>query len=138
MSYENYFNPTQNPNPGNYYTSSWSQGLNPWPSQLTSNKILVTSLDEAIAKSSIRNSETVYFHQSQPVIYIVRIDMNGVKSWAQLDYSTGQQDTNAPATKADITALNTKLEALMSKFGASEPTKKKKKEAEVATDESNG
>lgn len=118
------------------YISAWPQSN--WNMQPRTNKILVTSLDEAIAKSNERNSEIVYFHQSQPIIYIVKVDMNGVKSWAQLDYNTGHQDTNAPATKADIVSLTGKLEELASRLGIPEIQKKKKKEVEVAPDESNG
>lgn len=133
MSFYNY------PSMQNAYSPSWPQGANPWDNQPRTNKLLVTSLDEAIAKSNERNSETVYFDQGRPVIYIVKVDMNGVKSWAHLDYSTGHQDTNAPATKADINQLTGKLEDLFNKLsGFTDSTKKKKKEVEVTVDESNG
>lgn len=117
------------------YISAWPQSN--WGMQLRTNKVLVTSLDEAIAKTSERNSELVYFDQSKPLIYIVKVDMTGVKSWAQLEYSTGVQDTNSPATKSDIAALTGKIEALVAKLEP-ETTKRKKKEVEVVNDESNG
>ena len=117
------------------YISAWPQSN--WGMQPRTNKILVTSLDEAIAKSNERNSELVYFDQSKPLIYIVKVDMTGVKSWAQLEYSTGAQDTNSPATKSDIAALTGKIEALVAKLEPETP-KRKKKEVEVVNDESDG
>lgn len=122
----------------------WNQlGNNPWQgtyypntqnyAQPRTNKILVTSLEEAIAKSGELGSEMYYFDQTKPLIYVVKTDMVGAKSWAQLAYSTEQQTNNAPATRADVAALASRIEALLSKLDTveSKPSRKKKVEAEV-------
>ena len=104
---------------------------NYWSPQFKTNKIPVTSLDEAIAKSNERNSEIYYWDQSKPIIYVIKTDMNGVKSWAQLPYTLPNQDTSTPATKADITALASAISDLVKKIEEldfSKATKKKKVE----------
>lgn len=44
------------------------------------NKILVTSLDEALSRSTDYNSATVYFHQSEPYAFQIFTDMQGRKT----------------------------------------------------------
>lgn len=141
-----YGNPNPFPWSSNNITMPAPQA-SPWTPQLKTNKIPVTSLDEAIAKSGERNSEMYYWDQSKPVIYVVRTDMNGVKSWAQLPYTIPNQESNTPATKADILSLTARVDELANKLNTFENAKvnttKRKKvetaETEVAENvESNG
>lgn len=141
------FNQNTNPYPYNNpfeVPNVW--GSNNWQAQPKTNKILVTSLDEAIAKTNDRNSEIYYWDQSKPVIYVVRMDFNGVKSWAQLPYSLPNQEGNTPATKADLVSLTAAVESLVKRIESFElskqPNKKKKIEVidkeDLSSDESNG
>ena len=128
-----------NPNPSNF---NWPMNnisvpmnnTNYWTPQLRTNKILVTSLEEAIAKSGERNSEMYYFDQSKPVIYVVKVDMNGMKSWAQLLYTTPNEQTNTPATKADIEALSSKLDNFVKSVQEVPKTVKRKKAEDLKTE----
>lgn len=76
-----------------------------WQPQITSNVITVTSLEEAIMRSTTRNSDMTYFHQDQNIFYRVKVDMEGRKTWAQFNYNVPDPNTNVPATRADIQAL---------------------------------
>lgn len=80
--------------------------------RLNTNAIFVTSLEEALIKTTERNSDMIYFHQDKNEFYRVKVDMEGRKSWAIFLYSLPNQEDNAPATKADIRALVARIEAL--------------------------
>jgi hypothetical protein len=98
---------------------------NQWTPQLKTNKIYVTSLDEALSRTAERYSEMYYWDQSKPVIYVVRTDANMMKSWAEITYNVPNQDNTTPVTKADLVELENRIAALESKT-----TKKKKIESE--------
>lgn len=49
------------------------------------NHIYVTSLEDALARSSEPNSEIVYLHQDKPLLYNVKTDMMGRKSYTVLE-----------------------------------------------------
>ena len=103
---------------------NWQQGYNgyggyntPSYGQPTSNVIRVTSLDEAIMRTSVRNSEMVYFDQDKNVFYIVKVDMNDRKTWQEFPYTVPNQDNAIPASKADMQALLERITALEAKVG---------------------
>ena len=112
--------------------------------QLTTNVELVTSLEEALFKSNMRNSDMLYLDQNKPVIYRIKVDMNGAKSYATLPYTLPNQADSTPATKADIQALMSILGEVTGRLDVLEKNKenktmpKKKKAEEVDVDESNG
>ena len=103
-------------------------GSSPWPNanynppQNSTNKIYVTSLDEALNKVAPRCSEMVYFHQDTNEFYVVKTDMDGRKSWLGFQYMVPNQDANIPATKADINSLLERIERI-EKGGAIENAK---------------
>ena len=101
-----------------------------WIPQVRTNKILVTSLDEALSKNAERYSEMYYWDQSKPVIYVIRTDQNGVKSWAEIPYTIPNQANSTPVTKADLDAVEVRLKALETKLG-----KKAKQETIKETNE---
>ena len=104
--------------------------------RLITNAIFVTSLEEALIKTTERNSDMIYFHQDKNEFYRVKVDMEGRKSWAAFPYNLPNQEDNAPATKADIQALAARIEALEgSKETKAAP--KRRKEA-VENGESDG
>ena len=76
---------------------------------LRSNRILVTSLNEALTKPCDYGSEMYYWDQSRPVIYIVRTNLQGVKEWAEIHYIVPAPQ----ATAADrLEGLEKRLSAL--------------------------
>lgn len=101
-------------------TNSWGQprqyGGYTSPAQpqprLMTNAIFVTSLEEALIKTTERPSDMIYFHQDKNEFYRVKVDMEGRKSWAAFPYNLPNQEESTPATKADIQALIARIEAL--------------------------
>lgn len=133
-------------NNGNFDRSMYSSGQSAWATptysnnnnsgwqpQLTTNVVLVTSLEDALMRSNTRNSDMMYVHQDQPIIYRVKVDLEGRKSWAQFPYSIPDQNANVPATKADIQELLTRIETLEAAY----TNPKEKKEMNINA-ESNG
>lgn len=90
------------------------------------NAIFVTSLEEALIKTTERNSDIIYFHQDKNEFYRIKVDMEGRKSWAAFTYSFPDQEDNTPATKADIMKLLTRIEALEVSKEVKTATRKKK------------
>lgn len=90
--------------------SSWGQ---PYPATpMNTNKIYVTSLEDALNRTSTRGSEMVYFHQDTNEFYVVKTDVDGRKSWMGFTYSVPSQDATTPATKADLKELLERIEKL--------------------------
>lgn len=92
----------------------------PWnnsytPTQPNTNKIYVTSLEDALNRAASRGSEMVYFHQDANEFYVIKTDMDGKKSWMGFQYVIPNQDANTPATKADINSLIERIEKLEGK-----------------------
>lgn len=97
------------------------------PVQFNTNVAYVTSLEEALIKNNMYNSDMIYFDQDKNVFYRVKVDQEGRKTWAQFQYNMPNQGDNVPATKEDIRILTERIKALED---AREPkaTVKKKKE----------
>lgn len=101
------------------------QPAQPQP-RLITNKSYVTSLEEALLKTTERNSDMIHFHQDKNEFYCVKVDMEGKKSWAVFTYNVPNPDENVPATRADILALVARIEALESAKPAKVAPKQKK------------
>lgn len=111
------------------------------PAQVITNVEFVTSLEEALYKSNTRNSDMYYLDQNKPLMYRVKVDMGGVKSYVVLPYTLPDQASNAPATKADLQALTASLNEALERLDILEKGKtplKKKKPEEVDGNESHG
>lgn len=117
------------------YPSQYANTSN-WHAPFNSNVITVTSLEEALIKTTERNSDMIYFHQDKNEFYRIKVDMEGRKSWAAFPYTLPNQEDNLPATKADIQALVARIEALESSK-ETKVTPKKRKEV-VDNGESDG
>lgn len=104
-----------NPNWGtqNWGVPSWDNRYN--TPQSNTNKIYVTSLDDALSRPAPRGSEMVYFHQDANEFYVVKTDVDGRKSWMGFTYLVPNQDTHTPATKADFKELLERIEKLEGK-----------------------
>ena len=124
----NYGNPAQNNNWGQQRQFG-GYASQPQPQyRLITNAIFVTSLEEALIKTTERNSDMYYFHQDKFEFYRVKVDMEGRKSWAIFHYNAPNQEDSIPATKADILALTERLEALESAKEVKVAPRSKKKE----------
>lgn len=92
-------------------TSMMAQQVSPF----RTNRILVTSLNEALTKQCDYGSEMYYWDQSRPVIYVVRTNMQGVKEWAEIQYVVPSQQ-ESPVNKLD--EFEKRLCALERKFSS--------------------
>lgn len=109
--------------PQNSFSQPWSnaQQYNSYgylpntPQNPSSNISLVMSLEEAIYKSTVKNSDNVHFNQNVDEFYRVKVDSEGRKSWQIFPYGRADQNLNTPATKADILALSDRLDRLEGK-----------------------
>lgn len=111
------FQPNQSILPMNPGVPAYLQQPVPMVTQQASpfrtNRILVTSLNEALTKQCDYGSEMYYWDQSRPVIYVVRTNMQGVKEWAEIQYVVPSQH-ETPVNKLDefekrLCALEKKL-----------------------------
>lgn len=105
----------------NYAPANWSNPVNNVPNMFNGNSqntnvLRVTSLEEAIMKTNARGSEMVYFHQTKDEFYVVRVDINGNKSWQTFPYSVPNANVNAPVNRAEFDALAAKLAELEAKL----------------------
>jgi hypothetical protein len=101
----------------NWGGNSWNNPNwgTPYSQQPNTNKVYVTSLDDALSRMAPRGSELVYFHQDANEFYVVRTDPDGRKSWVGFTYTVPNQDLNTPATKADLKEVLERLEKLEKK-----------------------
>lgn len=102
------------------------------PMQMRTNKIFVTSLEDALNRYAEPNTIMVYRHQDEKFEYEIMTDSQGKKSYKTLvlgDYSA--QNSEKPqeptyASKEEFDAVKQRLEAL-----ESEITKKYKEERRI-------
>ena len=92
-------------------------GMGSYGNAPMTNVIKVTSLDEAIVQTNRRPSDMVYFNQDKDEFYNVKVDYDGRKSWATFTYTVPNPDANAPASKAEVSALAERISAMESKLG---------------------
>lgn len=83
-----------------------------------SNIILVTGLDEALFRTTVRGSDMVYFNQSADVFYRVKVDYDGKKYWKEIPFGVSPQ--NAPmesVSRGEFDALVERVNALSPNAG---------------------
>ncbi|MBR2871499.1 MAG: hypothetical protein IKB98_09050 [Clostridia bacterium] len=93
--------------------------------QIISNKLLVTGLEDALARNVPPNSEFVYFHQDKDLLYVVNTDATGKKTHLTLAITKHEEQPPVEyVPKADFEALAKQVEELV-KRGATnaEPNK---------------
>ena len=73
------------------------------------NVYLVTSLDEAIMRTTQYGSDMVYFDQNKPVFYRIKVDMEGRKSWNVFDYVVPKPEDVKPVTASDLKPIMDRL-----------------------------
>ena len=98
------------------WQQNYQQGYQPWSGgfkpTFNTNIIYVTGIEEALFKSDKPNTDFMYYHQDQPIMYRVRVDNEGRKQWQQFNYSSPNPEASIPATKADIIEIAERLKKL--------------------------
>lgn len=129
----NTFDPTYSPsNWGHSYSYNNYNTTIPQTGRMCTNAIFVTSLEEALIKTTERPSDMIYFHQDKSEFYRVKVDTEGRKTWAVFNYNVPKQDDNIPATKADIHMLLARIETLEEARNIKAAPKRKKEVTENA------
>jgi hypothetical protein len=54
----------------------------------------------------------IYIHQDKDILYRVKVDADGKKSWGEFPIIVAEMSDNSPATRSDIRALTARVEAL--------------------------
>jgi hypothetical protein len=86
----------------------WNNGNNfnnrfgrPYPPQdmmpVRTNKIYVVSLEDALSRPCDYNTEIIYIHQNQPIIFEVITDARGIKSYNVYNISKKVEDQTPAA-----------------------------------------
>jgi hypothetical protein len=104
----------QNPYQG--YMNQYQQVQQP---QLKTNKVWVTSLEDAMARSVEPNSEYIYLHQDKPLLIEVRTDGQGrkttrvmeLKDYVEQPKPENTMPNNFP-TRQEFEVLQGKIKAL--------------------------
>ena len=117
---------------GNMPYMSNYQAQQPQPMQMRTNKIFVTSLEDALNRYAEPNTIMVYRHQDEKYEYEIMTDSQGKKSYKTLilgDFSAQNSDKPQEptyASKEELYAFKSRLEAV-----ESEILKKHKEERKV-------
>lgn len=112
----------------NNFNSQW-QGPYKCPSDATqsygmhTNIIRVTSLEEAIMRTTQPGSDMMYIHQDKDILYRVKVDFDGKKSWGEFPIIVPSQPDTSPITKDDFKAVLDRVEALEKKVNFTEEPK---------------
>jgi hypothetical protein len=113
----NYYNAPQMPvqAPQSFFTAQ------PTQSPTRTNKIFVTSLEDALNRNAEPNSEVVYLHQDQNLLFEIKTDAQGRKVYQTYQFAPYKAESAAPetetryATKDELNALASKVNELLGK-----------------------
>lgn len=107
---------------GGYGATQYGGGYQPpqppQPSQVIppkTNKIFVTSLEEAMARPAEPNTEIIYLHQNEPLLFEVTTDLQGRKSVKTFHLSEGNVPKQEYVPREEFEAFKTKFDALFLK-----------------------
>lgn len=89
----NYSYPTYQ---GNNYQPQQAQPIMP-----KTNKVFVTSLDDALSRAVEPNSESIYLHQDKNIIFDVKTDMQGRKTWKAYEFKEYIEQEKAPVSSQE-------------------------------------
>ena len=70
------------------------------------------SLEDALSRCNIRNTENVIFHQDQQIFYRIKVDQDGRKYWQGFQYGPIAQIDNTPVVRQDLIRLEDRLKAI--------------------------
>lgn len=112
------------------YNAGYQPQVMPQP-QLRTNKVFVTSLEDALNRYAEPNTIMVYRHQDEKFEYEIMTDVQGKKTYKTLvltDYSavdTRKNEGGVVVAQEQLNAIQSKLEALEGKVAALEAERKK-------------
>lgn len=125
MSYYNYTNPSMNYGSNyaspTYYTPQYGNYQQPQQTQPLTNKLYVTSVEDALSRFANPNTVTVYFLQDESTIFEVTTDAQGKKNYRArklTDVSDEPKKKDAPidyVTRTEFDDFRSKIEKSMSK-----------------------
>lgn len=104
----------------NFGNMPYMSNFQPQPAQMRTNKIFVTSLEDALNRYAEPNTIMVYRHQDEKYEYEIMTDSQGKKSYKTLvlgDFSAQNSDKQQEptyASKEELYAFKSRLEALES------------------------
>ena len=98
-----------------FYGNSQSN-FNSFNNRSQSNIIMVTSLEEALYRTTERGSDMLYVHQTESVFYRVKVEHDGRKTWSEYPYNVPSPNDTRPVTKSEFDALLEKVSALEKKL----------------------
>lgn len=104
----------------NFGNTPYMGNFQPQPAQMRTNKIFVTSLEDALNRYAEPNTIMVYRHQDEKYEYEIMTDSQGKKSYKTLvlgDFSAQNSDKQQEptyASKEELYAFKSRLEALES------------------------
>ena len=92
----------------------------PAQSPVRTNKIFVTSLEDALNRNAEPNSEVIYLHQDQNLLFEVKTDAQGRKVYQTYQFAPFKAESAAPAaaayvTKEEFDALAKKVDEMSAK-----------------------
>lgn len=79
-------------------------------SRSNSNKIFVTSIDDALSRYADPNSEMIYLNQDKPLLYEVKTDSQGRKMVNTYNITPSVEKTGAGTANVDMSSYVTKTE----------------------------
>lgn len=92
-----------------YYMSQPTNPIYNYTSQMNTNVYRVTSLEEAIMRTTARPSDMVYFNQDKDEFYRVKVDIEGKKCWATFMFTAPKPIQPVPVDSSEIEALKERL-----------------------------
>lgn len=104
----------------NFCNMPYMSNFQPQPTQMRTNKIFVTSLEDALNRYAEPNTIMVYRHQDEKYEYEIMTDSQGKKSYKTLvlgDFSAQNSDKPQEptyASKEELYAFKSRLEAVES------------------------
>lgn len=102
---------------GNPYSGYGNYNVYGATSPIKTNKVFVTSLEDALARPAEAGSEYVYLHQDKPLLYEVKTDMQGRKTYIVLALSEPKNDPKIEENKADTSTITrSDFDALQAKI----------------------
>ena len=93
--------------------NNWNNqySYNDWD-RFTTNIQYCTSLEEALSRCNIRNTENVFFHQDQMVFYRIKVEQDGRKYWQGFQYGPISQIDNTPLVRQDLVNFEDRLKVI--------------------------
>ena len=100
----------------NYYMSQPSNPIYNYTSQMNTNVYRVTSLEEAIMRTTARPSDMVYFNQDKDEFYRVKVDIEGKKCWATFMFTAPKPIQAVPIERGEFDEIKERLRAIEDKL----------------------